>query len=375
MRSLRIISNKIHDNIIRNMEYLGSTPGIFPSSHINAGYLAQILASLDKEKIHEWQLKSEDESPELNRRIYLTAKLCIDGYMRSAEHMIEPYHSGTVWLDACLYMLRYFLTDSSIYKEESKFWRENSVKIFHFIKKSSDIRKISTIDLSRFANSLSMMVKTGIITDDGDFLLESSLELLYRRNKHGFFCFSADDQSTLPLSKQFFILDCLLECRKSIVLEIISREALEAFRNLCSMARRTPTGHFSFRSGEIIAYSAEGIGNIIMGLSALLLVIEDTNQRRATAQMLDGLYCKLLSSRLERGKNSSSDIKSSNPILKNDIATHISESLASLFADRIILNFPEQSIRYRPHHLMNHWQILYLCRCLLNAAKRVNLPY
>jgi hypothetical protein len=373
MRSLRIISNTIQDNVICNLVDIGSTPGIYPLSHLAAGYLIQIIALLDKEKISEWQLKSKDKCQELSRRISLTAKLCMDGYMRSVDHAIESSHSITVLLTACLYILRDLLIDRSIYSEHSQIWKENAAKLFDIIKKSADIRKMSTVDLSRLAKSLSLMQKTGMFEYDSDILVESSLELLYRRNKFGFFCFDAYDQSTLPLSKQFFVLDCLLECRHSTVLGIISRDALEVFNTLCSTARKSPTGHFSFRSGETIIYSAESIGNILMGVSALLPCFVETNQFTSTTHILDELYCKLLLSRLAGRKNAAFNIKNSYLTLKSDMATHITESLTSLFADRIILNFSEQSIRYMPPRHLNNWQTLYLCRCLLDVAKRVKL--
>jgi hypothetical protein len=232
---------------------------------------------------------------------------------------------------------------------------------------------MSTVDLSRFAKSLSFMQRIGIIANNGDILIESCLELLYRRNKFGFFCFDAYDQSTLPLSKQFFVLDCLHECRQSTVIEIIMREALEVFSRLCSIAKNNSTGHFTFRNGEILSYSAESIGNILVGVSALLLTLEDAIQRKSVMLMLDELYCKLLSNRVASKKSAVSNANNSHLLLQNDISTHIAASLNSLFAGRVILNLSEQSIKYMSYHNLNNWQVLYLCRCLLDVEKRMKL--
>lgn len=373
MRYLRIISDKIHDNIIYNLADFGNTPNNYLESHLNTGYLIQIIASLDKERISEWQFKLKGKCPELTRRIDLTAKLWMDGYARSFEHSIASYHSITVWLDAYIYMIRDFWVDTSIYSDDSTVWKDKAANLFDKMIRSLDIRNMSTLDLSRFVKSLSLIQQLGINVSKDDILIESSLELLYRINKFGFFCSYSYDQSTLPLSKQFFVLDCLLECSQITGLEIIICDALKVFNNLDSMARKNPTGHFTFRRGETLAYSTESIGNISMGLSAVLLWLKDTNERKSIMQTLEELYFKLLSNRLTDKKSTVINTADSHLLLKGDIATHISESLKSLLADRILLNFSEQSVKYRTHRPLNDWQTLYLCRCLLDVVKRVKL--
>jgi len=95
--------------------------------------------------------------------------------------------------------------------------------------------------------------------------------------------------------------------------------------------------------------------------------------RKSIMRTLEELYLKLLSSRLANGKSAANNTENSPLLLKGDMATHIAELLTSWLSDRIILNFSEQSVKHMSHRHKNDWQILYLCRCLLDVTNRVKL--
>lgn len=310
---------------------------------------------------------------ELVNDLALIAKLQLEYCLENIGKSHIPLKTLNILIEGCLHSIEL----NHIYKEELDTNIINKTStLLHRISNSVNWDSLSTLELCAILKSLTLYYKHSYISPQNSLLNEIALEIIHRQNKLGLTYQNSYNGVTLPLSSQFYIIDCLLATYPYGKFNIIYEQAFAIFNTLYQLSWNPISDYFTLQYNSRVQYTAFDIGAIISSLYRIIHWIEADEQQELLRKILTQSYLKLLinscgTSYEHEYQTLIEDFKCPNIIntkqyRKNKNATR---QPAPVFPSSLIVKLNDRRIYRRYNSLIQLWQPLYLCSCLLDLLE------
>ena len=256
-------------------------------------------------------------------------------------------------------------------------------RLYEQITENTDTGTVRTTDLAWAAAAVTAWHSRNGSRERDAFLTSAVLELLNRRGRSGLFHYGPDGYASVPMGRQFFLLDTLLRSYPFVKLEPVLEESFNLFSNLYDIAYQEAFDLFTFKRKNI-SYTAFDIGAVLSCLDQISRYSSDDTEQKETIDRIRETFLDfMIRSYFQAHHKEIRKLFRWICLTQEGGASQgIKPEIRTIFPKRIQIRYPGPVVDWSRKGIISQADTLFLCGSLLNIledepetpSRKLNLP-